>query len=208
LLAIGCALMAVTSPPLAVLVVVMIFLTVGPQVLLGPVLERSFDRVQQQLAYLAAYAQEHLTAQRMLAAYAQEQPAVARFKALNDTLAQRNLDFVLRSSAIAPLPSLVVRLAAALVVGFGGVMIINGELAIGQYVQFIVYLGLLSGAAQSLSQAFERQRRRRAYWRGATARARYRRHRRGRQPTLARQHPLRRCRCTRRRHRPLEPAPC
>jgi ATP-binding cassette subfamily B protein len=151
LLAIGCALMAVTSPPLALLVVVMIVVTVAVQVVLGPVIERSFDRVQQQLAHLSAYAQEHLSAQRMLAAYAQETAAVARFKAANDLLAHRNIDFVLRSSAIAPLPGLVVRLAAALVVGIGGAMIIAGQLTIGQYVQFIVYLGLLSGAAQSLS---------------------------------------------------------
>ncbi len=156
LLAIGCGLMALTSPSLAGLVVVMLFLTIGVQIWLGPVVEHAFDRVQQALAQLSAYAQEHLTAQRMLAAYAQEQHAVAQFQQHNDAFVQRNMEFVLRSSAISPLPSLVVRLAAALVVGVGGAMIIAGELSIGQYVQFIVYLSLLSGAAQSLSQAFER----------------------------------------------------
>ncbi len=156
LLAIGCGLMALTSPPLAGLVVVMLLLTIGVQIWLGPVVENAFDRVQQALAQLSAYAQEHLTAQRMLAAYAQEQQAVAQFQQHNDVFVRRNMEFVLRSSAISPLPSLVVRLAAALVVGVGGAMIIAGQLSIGQYVQFIVYLSLLSGAAQSLSQAFER----------------------------------------------------
>src|SRR4029450_3863528 len=38
----------------------------------------------------------------------------------------------------------------------GGVLIINGKLTLGEYVQFIVYLNLLSGAATQLSQAYER----------------------------------------------------
>jgi ATP-binding cassette subfamily B protein len=35
-------------------------------------------------------------------------------------------------------------------------MIIAGQISLGDYVQFIVYLGLLNGAAQNLSGAFER----------------------------------------------------
>ncbi|MFO7169416.1 MAG: ABC transporter ATP-binding protein [Chloroflexota bacterium] len=156
LLLIGTTLMALTSPLLATLVVVLLALSVGAQVYFGRVLERSFSRVQAQMAHLSAFAQEHLSAARMLAAYAQEQATVEHFKRSNDVYAQRSLDFVLRNSAISPLPSLVVRLAATLVVGVGGAMIVQNQLTVGQYVQFIVYLGLLSSAAQSLSQAFER----------------------------------------------------
>jgi ATP-binding cassette subfamily B protein len=156
LLAIGAGLMAITSPLLALIVVVLLALSLAAQVYLGRVLEHSFDRVQAEMAHLSSFAQEHLTAARMLAAYAQEQPAVASFKHANETYAQRSLDFVLRNSAISPLPSLVVKLAATLVLLVGGALVVEGRLTLGQYVQFIVYLGLLSGAAQSLSQAFER----------------------------------------------------
>jgi ATP-binding cassette subfamily B protein len=54
------------------------------------------------------------------------------------------------------LPSLVVRIAATLILGVGGAMIISGSLTLGEYVQFIIYLSLLSSAAQQLSQAYER----------------------------------------------------
>lgn len=156
LLAIGCTLMALTSPLLAGVVVVMLAISIAAQVYLGRVLEGSFEKVQQSIAHMSAYAQEHLSAARMLAVYAQEEQVVARFQRTNDDYARRNLDFVLRSSAISPLPSLVVRLAATLVLAVGGTLIINGGLTLGQYVQFIIYLGLLSNAANSLSQAYER----------------------------------------------------
>lgn len=156
LLAIGIALMAWTSPQLALLVVVLLFASLLAQVLLGRVLERAFDRVQQEMAHLSAFAQEHLSAVRMLTAYAQEDAMVAAFKRGNDVYAHTNLDFVMRSAAISPLPGLVVRLAAALVLGIGGALVVSGDITVGQYVQFIVYLGLLSSAAQQLSQAYER----------------------------------------------------
>ena len=156
LLLIGCALMAWTSPLLALIVLVMLSVSIAAQVRLGRVLESSFDKVQSSIATMSAFAQEHLSAARMLAVYAQERAVVAEFQRTNDDYAHRNLDFVLRSSAISPLPSLVVRLAATLVLAVGGAMIIEGTLTVGQYVQFIVYLGLLSSAANQLSQAYER----------------------------------------------------
>ncbi|HJZ48747.1 MAG TPA: ABC transporter ATP-binding protein, partial [Roseiflexaceae bacterium] len=156
LLLIGSTLMALTSPLLAGVVVLMLAISVLAQVRLSRVLERAFDKVQQEMAHLSAFAQEHLSAARMIAAYAQEQPAVTAFSRANDRYARRNLDFVLRSSAISPLPSLVVRLAATLILAIGGTLIIQGRLTLGEYVQFIVYLNLLSTAATQLSQAYER----------------------------------------------------
>lgn len=156
LLVIGTGLMASTSPLLAILVVALLFASLGAQVVLGRVLEHAFDKVQQRMAHLSAFAQEHLSAMRMLAAYAQERPMAATFQRRNDDYVRSNLDFALHSAAIAPLPGLVVRLAAALVLGIGGALVIGGTISVGQYVQFIVYLGLLSAAAQQLSQAYER----------------------------------------------------
>ena len=156
LLLIGCTLMALTSPLMALIVVSMLSVSIGIQMRLGRIMEHSFTLVQQSIAQLSGFAQEHLSAIRMLSAYAQERQVATHFRRTNNEYAQRNLDFVLRSSAISPLPSLVVRLAAAVIIFMGGSMIINGQLTIGQYVQFIVYLGLLSSAANQLSQAYER----------------------------------------------------
>jgi len=156
LLGIGCALMALTSPLLAAIVVVMLALSVALQFGLNQTIEHAFVRVQRELARMSAFTQEHLSAARMLAAYTQERPTIAAFDRVSDGYVRENIRYVLLSNAIAPLPSLVVRLATTLVLAIGGMLIIRRQLSIGQYVQFIVYLGLLSTAATQLSRALER----------------------------------------------------
>jgi len=156
LLLIGAGLMGLTSPQLALMVVVMLTLSIAVQVRLGRVLQRSFILVQQEIAKLAAFAQENLNAARMLTAYVQSDAVAKTFRAANEEYVNRNLRFVMQSGAISPLPSLVVRIAATVVVFVGGMNIIGGNLTIGQYVQFIVYLGLLNNGAQQITDAYER----------------------------------------------------
>ena len=156
LLLIGCGLMALTSPSLAFLVVVMLTVSILLQVRLGRILEASFVRVQQEIAKLSSFAQEHLNAARMLTAYVQEDAVVDAFRQANQSYVQRNLHFVVASSGISPIPSLVVRIASTIVVYIGGMMIIGNQLTVGQYVQFIVYLGLLNSGAQQITDAFTR----------------------------------------------------
>jgi ATP-binding cassette subfamily B protein len=156
LLLIGASLMALTSPLLAGLVVVMLVVSIALQVRLGSMMERSFVLVQQEIAKLSAFAQEHLNAARMLSAYVQEAAVGAAFRQANENYVQRNLNFVVTSNAISPIPSLVVRIAATIVVYMGGMMIIGNQLTVGEYVQFIVYLGLLNSGAQQITDAFTR----------------------------------------------------
>ena len=156
LLLIGCALMALTSPLLAGLVVMMLFVSIALQVRLGAVLERSFVQVQQETAKLFAFVQEHLNAARMLSAYVQEGAVVDAFRQANTAYVQRNLNFAIASNAISPIPSLVVRIAATIIVYMGGMLIIGNQLTVGEYVQFIVYLGLLNSGAQQITDAFTR----------------------------------------------------
>jgi ATP-binding cassette subfamily B protein len=92
----------------------------------------------------------------MVAAYGQERAAVGAFGAVNARYARRSVGFAMRSAIVSGLPALVVRCAAALVLGLGGAFVIAGRITPGQYVQFIVYLGVLNGAAQNLAGAFER----------------------------------------------------
>lgn len=156
LLLIGCALMALTSVPLAVMVVVMLTLSILLQIRLGRIMEQKFTIVQQDIAKLSGFIQEHLNAARMLTAYVQEDAVVDAFEAGNQRYVQSNLNFVVASGAISPLPSLVVNLAATVIVFIGGSMIIGDQMTLGQYVQFIVYLGLLNNGAREITGAFTR----------------------------------------------------
>lgn len=156
LMIIGCVLMASASPLLAAIVFGFVVITILSQVRLGRILEGSFKIVQQEMAQLSAFAQEHLTTVRMVKAYNQEIQVTSAFADSNERYAQSNLSFVLRSGLIAPIPGVVVRLTAAIVMAVGGAMVISSTLTLGQFVQFIVYLGLLSNAAIQISAAYER----------------------------------------------------
>ena len=92
----------------------------------------------------------------MLTAYNQESGVGQAFRAANRLYVQENLRFVVQSALISPLPALAVRVSATLIVFIGGLMIIGRDLTVGQYVQFIVYLGLLTQGAQQIRGAFER----------------------------------------------------
>ena len=156
LLLIGCALMALSSPLLAGIVMLTLTFVIAFQLKLGSVLEHSFARVQEEMAKLSAFVQEHLNAAPVITAYRQEQGASLAFQDADQTYVDHNLKFVLQSAAISPLPALAVRLAATLVILIGGLMIMGDALTVGEYVQFIVYLGLLTAAAQQIRGAFER----------------------------------------------------
>lgn len=156
LLLIGSSLMAVTSPAMAALVVVMLSISIFVQMRLGGILERAFARVQAETGKLSAFTQEHLNAVRMLTAYAQEKAVGDHFREANKVFVQQSMNFIIRSGLISPLPSLMVRVAATIIVLVGGLFIIQGRLTVGQYVQFIVYLGLLNSGAQQITDAFER----------------------------------------------------
>ena len=156
LLLIGASLMAITSPALAGLVVGMLAISILAQMRLGNILEQAFARVQAETGRLSAFSQEHLNAVRMLTAYAQEKAVGDHFREANKVFVQKNMDFIIRSGLISPLPSLMVRIAATIIVLVGGLFIIGEQLTIGQYVQFIIYLNLLNTGAQQITDAFER----------------------------------------------------
>lgn len=156
LLLIGSSLMAITSPAMAALVVVMLSISIFAQMRLGGILERAFSRVQAETGRLSAFSQEHLNAVRMLTAYAQEKAVGEHFREANKVYVQQSMNFIIRSGLISPLPSLMVRVAATIIVLVGGLFIIQGQLTVGQYVQFIVYLNLLNSGAQQITDAFER----------------------------------------------------
>ncbi len=156
LLVIGCVLMATASMTLASVVFGALLVTMIVQVFLGPILERSSDRVQRDISELSSFSQEHLTTVRMFKAYGQEEQVVRAFDVSNERYARSNLRFMLRSGLISPIPGVVVRLSAAVVLAVGGALVISARLSLGQLVQFIVYLTLLSNAAVQISSAFER----------------------------------------------------
>jgi ATP-binding cassette subfamily B protein len=73
-------------------------------------------------------------------AYAQEGPEIAAFKALNREYAERNLQLVRLSAVMRPLLQFVIGTGYVLIIWYGGLLAVRGDITTGQVVEFILYL--------------------------------------------------------------------
>lgn len=113
-------------------------------VLVGRTLQRRYRGVQDQFGNLSTNAQENFSGIRVVKAFAQEERELAAFARANEEYVQRNMGYVVLSGIMWPMMFFVMGIAAALVLYVGGTEVVAGELTVGQFVQFTLYLGLLS----------------------------------------------------------------
>src|SRR5919199_3221748 len=99
-----------------------------------------FEKIQDFFAQITARAQENFNGVRVVRAYAQEEAEMKAFNDLNWEYAQRNLGLVRISAIMRPLIQFVIGLGMVLIVWYGGVLAVRGEITPGQFVEFNLYL--------------------------------------------------------------------
>lgn len=102
-----------------------------------------FRKVQQEVAVLASIVQENLAGARVVKAFAREQDQIRKFESQNDHLLGQYLAAARVQSYANPLMDVLANLSTVIVLWFGGVLVIRGELSVGQLVAFNTYLLLL-----------------------------------------------------------------
>jgi ATP-binding cassette subfamily B protein len=113
-------------------------------VFLGTRLRERFKAVQDQFGHLSTRAQENFSGIRTVKAYAQEDAELRFFGEANREYQRLNLRYVILSSLLWPLMTLMLSLTVGLVLLIGGRAVANGSLSLGEFVQFIAYLALLT----------------------------------------------------------------
>lgn len=113
-------------------------------IVLGPMIHRQYESVQEQFSVISAKAQENFSGTRVVKAFAQEPHEMEAFAALNREYIRRNLAVIRTDGALWPLMSFFLGLAAVVLLWQGGQAVISGRITLGQFVQFIGYLSLLS----------------------------------------------------------------
>lgn len=113
-------------------------------VVLGPMIHRQYESVQEQFSTISARAQENFSGIRVVKAFAQEPYEVAAFAGLNHEYIRRNLAVIRSDGALWPLMQFFLGLAAVVLLWQGGQAVIAGRITLGQFVQFIGYLAQLS----------------------------------------------------------------
>lgn len=113
-------------------------------IILGPMIHRQYESVQEQFSAISAKAQENFSGIRVVKAFAQEPHETNEFAALNREYIRRNLAVIRTDGALWPLMFFFLGLASVVLLWQGGQAVIARQITLGQFVQFTGYLALLS----------------------------------------------------------------
>ena len=111
---------------------------------LGRKVHARFESVQSQFSELSTRAQENLSGVRVVRAYRQETAETARFAALGEEYLNANMRLARLNGLMNPGFALLAGLGGAVTVGVGGRLLIDGQITIGGYVAFGIYLAMLT----------------------------------------------------------------
>src|SRR3954468_3393759 len=111
---------------------------------MGKAIHDRFEAVQEHFSTLTTRAQENLSGARIVRAYRQEEAEIARFGAINDQYLTLNMSLVRLWGTLNPLFAFFGGLGAVIVLGAGGALAIKGEISVGSFVAFGMYLTMLT----------------------------------------------------------------
>jgi ATP-binding cassette, subfamily B, multidrug efflux pump len=110
----------------------------------GNVIHRRFEEIQEQFGTVSTTAQENLAGVRIVKAYGQENAQIDRFRTQSREYLRRNLELVRVSGMFYPLLGLLGGLGMVAVLWVGGLATMRGQITVGDFVAFGLYLGRLT----------------------------------------------------------------
>jgi ABC-type multidrug transport system fused ATPase/permease subunit len=99
--------------------------------------------VQQRMADVATVAEENIVGVHVVKSFAQEQQEAQKFALRSEAVFERTIDANRQRSLYVPLLSFVPLLAQAAVLLAGGWMVVHGQLTIGEFFAFNLYVSML-----------------------------------------------------------------
>lgn len=130
---------------LTVLSVCLFVIPHGVLFIIGPQTRGRFQRLQEQFAAITAKAQENLSGIRVVKAYVQEESEKRAFRSLNQEYMYRSRAFARIYNALWPVFAITDGVASVVLLYLGGVHVVQGRISLGQFVQFMTYLVIMSG---------------------------------------------------------------
>jgi ATP-binding cassette subfamily B multidrug efflux pump len=99
-----------------------------------------FEKIQDFFSQITARAQENFTGVRVVRAYAQEGAEIAAFNDLNRQYAEKNLSLVRIDALMRPLMQFLIGMGFVLIIWAGVPAAVRGEITVGQFTVFNMYL--------------------------------------------------------------------
>jgi ATP-binding cassette subfamily B protein len=114
----------------------------------------AFMRVRMAISVVNAGLQENISGARVIQSLSREDENYGRFDSVNEANLGANLSAARLSAGILPMIELLMGGATALVIIFGGAQAIAGELMLGQFVAFILYVQRFFEPVRSLTMQY------------------------------------------------------
>lgn len=121
-----------------------LLIMLGISIGFGKVIHRRFRGVQEAFSLLSDRVQENLSGIRVVKGFAREKSEVERFHAVNQLNVDKNMELVRIWGLFHPLVAYLATLSFIIVLGYGGVLVLDGSITIGDFVAFNSYLGMLT----------------------------------------------------------------
>ncbi|MBS4537219.1 ABC transporter ATP-binding protein [Clostridium sp. D2Q-11] len=118
------------------------FLAYGVQKM-GKTIHNRFKDVQESFSDLSDRAQENFAGIRVVKSFVQENEEIKKFTEVNDRNFNKNMKLIKISGMLRPLIQFISALSFLIVIWYGGLLVIQNEISLGDFVAFNSYLSLL-----------------------------------------------------------------
>ncbi len=115
---------------------------------------RSYRRVRETLGAVTATLAEDIAGMRVLQAFTRERAAQEQFREVSERYRATNQETVVQNALYFPFVDLLSSVATAIVLGYGGYLVFQGEMSIGVLTAFLGYLTNFFDPVQQLSQLY------------------------------------------------------
>lgn len=156
------ALLVSVNATLTLVTFVVLLISTSFQVWAGLSLGPKFEQVQEQAGVVAALVQDATSGIQTLKTFGREAGASRKFAEENDEYRRRWLYFRRRNEPVGMLPNMISQLTMGIVVLFGGFLVVNRQITLGTFTQFLLYLGMISQLLLQLGTIYQRYQQARA----------------------------------------------
>ena len=115
---------------------------------------RAYRHVRERLGLVTATLAEDISGMRVVQSFTREPTSQASFRGVNERYREANYETVVLNGIYFPAVDVLSSVATAVVLGFGGALVVGGNLTVGTLLAFSLYLANFFDPVQQLSQLY------------------------------------------------------
>ncbi|MCI0539521.1 MAG: ABC transporter ATP-binding protein/permease [Verrucomicrobiales bacterium] len=115
---------------------------------------KAYRKMREQASRITAALAENISGVRVVQAFSREQENLARFQAVHEVYGQRVLVVARIFHTYMPSVFLMSGLGVAIILGYGGQLVMQREITVGELAAFILYLGMFFGPVQTMGDLY------------------------------------------------------